>query len=461
MTRPSIVWLYRELRTHDLPALAAAAARGGPVIPVYIAPLLDEGRWATGAAARWWLHESLRALAEAFAALGSPLVLRRGPVLPALRELVQETGADHVFTTTRVEPAWRALQADVCAALPCTLLPGDALWPAIRTRAGGPYRVFTPFARACGAGPQQPAPLPPQALQPPASPVPSLAVVDLDLVPQGRWVSRLSASWAPGEPAARQALHRWVTGSSAAAYDAGRDRPDQTGTAQLSASLAFGEVSAREAWYVAGERLDVDPDASSGLHAWRRQLLWRDFARHLAWHYPHTMERPLRPAWEGVPWRDDPVFLQRWHEGRTGFEFVDAAMRELWHTGWMHNRARMVVASFLVKDGLVAWPHGARWFWDSLVDADLPNNSMGWQWAAGCGADAAPFFRIFNPKTQAKRHDPDGQYVRRWMAHGPGRSPLSVPPWSPATSAVAPIVDHKIARERALGWWRVNVRKPK
>jgi deoxyribodipyrimidine photo-lyase len=417
----SIVWFRLDLRRTDNPALAAAALRGGAVIPVFIWAPGEEGAWPPGAASRWWLHHSLQALAKD---LGG-LVIRRGPSLDALRQLVKETGATAVFWNRRYEPALIERDTKVKQALLADGLQVESFNSAllfepseIKNGSGEPYRVFTPFYRACLAN----------GVGGPRSVVAefggqtrrsaSLHLDDLGLLPKLNWARGFD--WQPGEAVARKELRRFVVGQESR-YAVGRDRPDQPGTSRLSPHLHFGEISPRQVW------------ATVKCEPYRRQLIWREFAHHLLYHFPHTAGKALRPAFENFPWRNDPNGLKAWQRGRTGFPLVDAGMRELWTTGWMHNRVRMVVASFLVKDLLLPWQAGARWFWDTLVDADLANNTLGWQWVAGCGADAAPFFRIFNPATQAEKFDPQNTYIRRWVKE-----------------TVPPILNHAAARDRAL-----------
>lgn len=412
----TLVWLRLDLRLTDNPALAAAVARGGPVVPVYVWAPEEEHPWAPGAASRWWLHHSLNALAQD---LGG-LVIRHGPSLEALRQLVKETGATAVFWNRRYEPALIARDTKVKQALLADGLRVESFNSAllfepweIKTGSGGPYKVFTPFYRACLAKGVKTEPLKPVGVD--VRNVKSLPLEALQLLPQPDWAKGFD--WTPGEAGARKLLKKF----RAAAYSRLRDLPAGSGTSRLSPHLHFGEISPRQVW------------AAAKAEPYRRQLIWREFAHHLLYHFPHTAEQPLRPQFERFPWRDDPRGLRAWQRGRTGFSLVDAGMNELWATGWMHNRVRMVVASFLVKDLLIDWRAGARWFWDTLIDADLANNTLGWQWVAGCGADAAPFFRIFNPAAQAKRFDPQGNYIARWV-----------------TEPVAPIVDHNAARTEAL-----------
>ena len=422
--KTSIHWFRLDLRLTDNPALTAASLLGRGVVPAFIWAPEEEAPWAPGAASRWWLHHSLAALDSELRKLGSRLILRRGPTGVAMQALVKETGATAVFWNRRYEPAIRARDAEVA-----TALRGDGVTvetfnsallfePAeIQTGSGGPYRVFTPFWRAClQRGAARPAGAP--GLSGRKSWPASLQLDDLGLLPKLDWARGFD--WQPGPAGAARELQRFVR-AGLAGYKSGRDCPARVGTSRLSPHLHFGEISPRQVW------------AAAGSEDYRRQLVWREFAHHLLYHYPHTAEQPLRPEFAKFPWRTAPAELAAWQRGRTGFPLVDAGLRELWTTGWMHNRVRMVAASFLVKDLLLPWQAGARWFWDTLVDADLANNTLGWQWVAGCGADAAPFFRIFNPTLQAEKFDPAGAYRGRW-----------------GSETVAPIVDHGAARARAL-----------
>jgi deoxyribodipyrimidine photo-lyase len=406
----SILWFRLDLRLADNPALAAAVKRGA-VVPVFVWAPEEEGAWPPGAASRWWLHHSLQSLASD---LGG-LVIRRGPSLDALRQLVKETGATAVFWNRRYEPALIARDTKVKQALLADGLKIESFNSALLFEPWElkPYKVFTPFYRTCLAKGIPPARTPRRAVR--VVPAASLQLDELKLLPKLNWATGFH--WQPGEAGARAQLRQFTpTG-----YRTNRDLPAVAGTSCLSPHLHFGEISPRQVWHAVA---NAD---------YRRQLIWREFAHHLLYHFPHTAEKPLRPDFENFPWRKDAKALKAWQRGRTGYPLVDAGMRELWTTGWMHNRVRMVVASFLVKDLLIPWQAGARWFWDTLVDADLANNTLGWQWVAGCGADAAPFFRIFNPATQAEKFDPEGKYGRRW-----------------ASETVPPILDHNGARKRAL-----------
>ena len=424
----TIVWLRNDLRLADNPALADAASRG-PVVPVYIWAPDEEGDWPPGAASRWWLHHSLAALDASLRRHRSRLVIRRGPALQTLRALIGETGADAVVWNRRYEPAAVERDAVVKRELDGSRSFGAAVlrepWTIV-TRAGEPYRVFTPFWQALQAMGQPDEPLPAPALHLPGAWPESLALSELDLLPRVPWDAGLAEEWTPGEAGAHERLDDFL--ERAARYDGDRDRPTRA-TSQLSPHLHFGEVSPRQVWTA------VRAAAGRAADPYLRQLGWRDFAHHLLYHFPHTPSEPLHIEYWHMPWRHDRGGLDAWRRGETGFDLVDAGMRQLWERGWLHNRARMVTASFLTKDLLIDWREGARWYWDTLVDADLANNTLGWQWVAGSGADAAPYHRIFNPDTQAARFDADGAYAGRWLGAGPRPDP---------------IVDHAQARQRAL-----------
>ncbi len=432
LSGPALVWFRQDLRLADNPALRSAAARGAPVIPVYVWSPQEEGGWEPGGASRWWLHRSLHALDAELRRHRSRLIVRRGPALGALRELIAETGAGAVRWNRRYEPHAverdRAVKRELADDGVEVESANAALlfepWT-VATGGGDPYRVFTPFWKACLAAGQPAEPQPAPSLSPPSSWPESLAIDDLGLDPAGDWAGGLEEAWTPGERSAGERLDAFLE-DSVASYTHDRDRPDRPGTSRLSPHLHHGEIGPRQIWHeIQGRGLDP--------RRFLAEVGWREFAHHLLYHFPHTPERPLRDEYERFPWRTDRAALRAWQRGQTGYPLVDAGMRQLWTTGWMHNRVRMVVASFLVKHLLLPWQEGARWFWDTLVDADLANNTLGWQWTAGCGADAAPFFRIFNPALQAERYDPAGEYVKAWAPDPP-----------------APIVDHREARERAL-----------
>jgi deoxyribodipyrimidine photo-lyase len=472
MNKASLLWLRLDLRLADNPALAAAVARARPVVPVFVWSPDEEGRFAPGAASRWWLHQSLSRLDHRLREAGSRLIIRLGPSIEALLSLARESGANAVFWNRRYEPA--AIERDklVEAALQAAGLEARSFNAAllhepssIRNRSGKPFQVFTPFWRHCLSlsAPARPSPAPGRLLGPAKWPA-SLALGDLGLEPKVNWTEGLRASWNPGEAGALASLKRFLA-TAFDDYPADRDRPALAGTSRLSPHLHFGEIGPRQVWDAVRKLA-----ARRGLPAadWRgsrflAELGWREFAHHLLFHFPGTPCEPLRAEFKRFPWRQNPKLLCAWQTGRTGFPIVDAGMRELWATGWMHNRVRMLVASFLVKDLLLSWREGAAWFWDTLVDADLAQNTLGWQWTAGCGADAAPYFRIFNPALQGARFDPQGDYVRRWCPelaklparwiHQPHLAPAAV--LSAANVALGhayprPVVNHAQARLAAL-----------
>jgi deoxyribodipyrimidine photo-lyase len=430
-SKGAVLWFRQDLRLSDNPALAAAIEHGGPIIPVYIWAPEEEGAWPPGAASKWWLARSLAALQSGLENRGSRLIVRRGPSGEALARLAAETGVAAVFWNRRYEPAAIARDKQVTSSLRARGLVAQSFhgsllfepWT-VANRAGQPYRVFTAFWRECmkRSIPAAVADAPPRLPAPQPWPS-SLAIADLQLEPTIDWAGGLREAWQPGEAGAIRQL-QFFAEESAAHYQTARDRPDIAGTSRLSPHLHFGEIGPAQIWR-----------AAPASQPYLRQLVWREFAYHLLYHFPESVDQPLRPEFAKFPWKSDPQLFRAWTRGKTGYPFVDAGMRELWRTGWMHNRVRMVVASFLVKHLLIGWQEGAAWFWDTLVDADLANNTLGWQWVAGCGADAAPYFRIFNPSLQAAKFDPGGVYVRRW---------------APDSATLAPIVNHDEARRRAL-----------
>jgi deoxyribodipyrimidine photo-lyase len=467
---PAIVWFRRDLRLSDNPALIAAFARGGPVIPVFVWAPEEDRPWQPGAAARWWLHHSLDCLSRELASRGSRLVIRKGLSFEALLELVRETGARGLFWNRVYEPAasrrdrrlehrFEALGLKV-GTFNASLLFEPA---GVRNKQGRPFQVFTPFWRSCTeqAVFDPPAPAMRRLLGPRRWPK-SANLSELKLLPTVNRAAGFQSAWTPGERGAQSALRRFLK-SGLDRYVESRDTPALDLTSRLSPHLHFGEIGPRQIWHAVSE------SGAEGVGgAYLRQLGWREFAHHLLFHFPHTPTEPLRPEYAAFPWRKDPRSLRAWQAGRTGYPLVDAGIRQLWQTGWMHNRVRMIVASFLVKDLLLPWQDGSKWFWDTLVDADLANNTMGWQWAAGCGADAAPYFRVFNPVLQGEKFDPKGAYVRHWvpeLARLPGRwihKPWAAPAKVLTEAGMAlgrtyprPIVDHAAARNRALeafGW---------
>jgi deoxyribodipyrimidine photo-lyase len=469
LTQPTLLWFGKDLRIADNPALTAAVASGAPVLPVFVWSPTESGEWRPGAASRWWLRRSLEALGNDLSARGSGLRVLAGPVVKTLERLWRETGATRIVWNRRDEPASIELeervrrQARRAGLTVETCEAGRLSGTEIRTSEGQVFRKFTPFYRKFLAEARispplpEPAGIPGGGLLPVSSPAEVLARID-----DG---SGFSWCWTPGSAAARDHLDRFVF-DALDGYAAGHDRIDESGTSRLSPHLAFGEISAREVWH-AVKRIGKSP----GCETFLRQLVWREFAHEQLRVFPHMVDTSLRPRFEAMPTLRSVDHFELWREGRTGYPLVDAGMRQLRASGWMHNRARMVTASFLVKHLGLPWQWGAHWFWDRLVDADLANNSMNWQWVAGCGIDSAPYYRIFNPTRQGEKFDPEGVYARRWVSEL-----RSVPPgriygsreggeWDNA-SYPEPVVDHESAREAALGRYaavregRMEVQQP-
>ena len=467
----TLVWFRRDLRLADNPALHAAHEQGA-VVPVYIEAPGEDAPWAPGAASRWWLHHSLAQLSLDLEALGSRLVLAAAEdSLQELLRIAAACGATRVVWNRLYTPAAIARDTRVKAGLRAAGLEALSFngallrepWE-VKTKTGGPFQVFTPYWRHCLALAEPPEPLPaPSRLTAPGRWPDGRDLGALHLLPTIDWAAGFGAAWTPGSDGARRQLQGFLQ-QGFASYGEGRNRPDQSGTSRLSPHLHFGEIGPRQVWAATRAHGLFAPGAS----AWRNsqflaELGWREFAYHLLFHFPSTPQEPLRADYRRFPWNSDPAGLAAWERGATGYPIVDAGLRELWHTGWMHNRVRMIVASFLVKDLLIPWTAGARWFWDTLVDADLASNTLGWQWVAGCGADAAPFFRIFNPALQGAKFDPDGAYVKRWLPELRAIPTTYIhTPWSAPAEVLSaagvilgktypkPVVDHAEARVAAL-----------
>jgi deoxyribodipyrimidine photo-lyase len=458
-TGVSLLWFRRDLRLRDHPALAAALDRGGLVVPVYVLDPRLLGGPRSSANRTWFLLESLRELAAGLAARGAPLVVRTGRPEDVIPAVAAEAGATAVVASRDVSPFARARDRAVREAL---VAAGRQLHlergllvvepEEVHTDDERPVTVFTPFSRRWAAVPRR-TPVPaPHAI--PSLPAGTLASEDLP--PSPAPTADVALLPQPGEAAARERLARWVASAALPAYADGRNRLDAEGTSRLSADLKVGTLSALEVLLAA-------EGPGDGRRVFVSELAWREFYAHVLWHFPHVVRGAYRPAYDAVPWADDPAGLAAWREGRTGYPVVDAAMRQLAGSGWMHNRARMIAASFLAKDLLVDWRHGEAHFMAHLVDGDVASNNGGWQWTAGTGTDAAPYFRIFNPVSQGRRFDPGGAYVRRWvpeLARVPDafvHEPWTMPPDVQAAAGCvvgrdypAPIVDHAFARDRAL-----------
>ena len=462
----SIVWFRQDLRLADNPALAEAASRGA-VLPIYILDDVNAGDWAMGEASRAWLHHSLEALNRS---LDGKLRLFRGKAADILDELAQNLPVESVYWNRCYEP-WRiARDAEIKARLrgdgiETQSFNGSLLWEPwdVAKADGTPYRVFTPFyQKGClGAAPPRGPQAAPDRIDVSDLDLPSACTLEaLELLPRQDWHRDLIAHWQVGEAGAAQRLEDFCA-EGLADYRHGRDYPAMNAVSRLSPHLHFGEISPHQAWY----RVDFEQQQTTpeGAEHFLRELGWREFSYHLLYHFPHLPEQNFNSRFDGFDWDDEAAGLERWQRGATGFPIVDAGMRELWQTGYMHNRVRMIVASFLIKNMLVHWRIGERWFWDCLVDADLASNSASWQWVAGSGADAAPYFRIFNPVRQSEKFDPDGEYLVRYcpeLAALPKK--LRHQPWlaSPADLAAAgielgvdypePMLDLSATRERAL-----------
>jgi deoxyribodipyrimidine photo-lyase len=468
----ALVLFRRDLRLVDNPALSAACATHTRVLPVYIHEPGQGGEWVAGSASRWWLHHSLAALESRLRVNKAELYLRQGDTLEILCELIQHAGATAVYWNRRYEPdsierdtylkrMLRERGVDVHT-LNATLW--FEPWQ-METLQNQPYKVFSPFWRKLRGKLLPTEPLP-EAVLPARPRLPgAVSLQALRLLPSVSWDVGLADAWRPGEVGAKEMLE--IFGDEAInRYAQARDRPARYGTSRLSAHLHFGEISPRQIHFELQRRAQcMDAKQRPDIEPYLRQLGWREFAYHLLFHFPRTPTEDFNPGFADFKWAPaDRTQLARWQHGRTGIPLVDAGMRELWHTGWMHNRIRMIVASFLTKNLRQHWLHGARWFWDTLVDADLANNTLGWQWVAGCGADAAPYFRVFNPVTQAKQFDPDGVYLRRWLPELIG-APLALlfEPWKDPSLLVrsgypAPIVDLTASRQEALSAFQGRTR---
>ncbi len=419
MTAPSLVWFRQDLRLTDNPALAAAIDRGGVVIPVFIWCPEEEGDWQHGPASQRWLQQSLIALDKTLHYFGSRLIVRRGQSLKALRELITETNAETVFWNRRYEPAAVERDTKIKAEIGCKVESFNSAllfepWR-LQTKSGDPYKVFTPFWKAALAQNQAfiPSPAPSKIPAPDRWPV---TISTGELFKRHSLPQNYSEVWQPGESGGKKALDKFVK-DHLLGYPEDRDIPSMIGTSRLSPHLHFGEIGPRQIWQHINA--SAAEQSKSGIfrsaEIYLKEIGWREFAYHLLFHFPKTVNEPLRSEFAKMKWSNDQYALEKWQHGLTGYPIVDAGMRELLTTGWMHNRVRMIVSSFLVKDLLLRWQDGAKWFWEKLVDADLANNTLGWQWSAGSGADAAPYFRIFNPVNQGEKFDPNGEYIRKWI----------------------------------------------
>jgi len=476
----AVLWFRRDLRLTDNPALRAALKECDRVWPLYIHAPDEETPWPPGEASRWWLHHSLASLDMALRQRSSRLLILREPSLEALQRFVRDEKITHLYWNRLYDPALLARDEAIrqrlqTMGLHCRSFNAALLFEPweVAKRNGGPFRVFTPFWRTClGRLRDIAPPLPaPRRLPPLPGREQNLCIDALGLLPRPPWDAGLRRCWKPGETGALTRLRHFL-GDGLDGYAVTRDLPGVTGTSRLSPHLHFGELGPRQILHalLARGRDGPTPPPDSGPGRFLAELGWREFAHHLIFHYPETQQESLDARFSNFPWVDagrQTDALRAWQRGKTGIPIVDAGMRELWQSGWMHNRVRMIVASLLTKNLGIHWLEGARWFWDTLVDADLADNTLGWQWTAGCGADAAPFFRIFNPLRQGERFDPEGSYVRRWVPELAGLpAPQIHAPWEAKEELLSragirlgidyplPMLDLKRSRERALEWWR-------
>jgi deoxyribodipyrimidine photo-lyase len=459
----SLVWFRNDLRLADNPALIAGLGSGRPVVPIYVLDEETDSVRPAGAASRWWLHHSLQALDASLRALGSRLILRRGAAEQVIEGLAAECDASAIYWNRAYDQGARERDVRLKQAFNRRGVVAEGLkanllfepWEILTTSAGG-FKVFSAFWRACRGLPSPGAPLPaPRSLPAPPHWPSSDRVTQWRLLSSAHdWSGGLAATWTPGEASAALRLMAFLD-NALARYRLERDLPTVDATSRLSPHLAFGEISARQIWRAATTR-----GHSGATERFLTELGWREFAYHLLFHHGNLAERNFKPEFDAFPWLDEADALEAWRRGRTGYPIVDAGLRELWATGWMHNRLRMIVASFLTKDLMIDWRAGERWFWDTLVDADSANNAVGWQWVAGSRADAAPYLRVFNPVQQGEKFDPSGDYVRRWVPelaslpaetiHRPWTADTPLPP----EIYPARIVDHAAARDRALEAFR-------
>lgn len=459
----TLLWLREDLRLHDNLALNFAA-ESGEILPVYIYP---EG---LGGASYWWLHHSLQKLTDDYAEKGVTLILRTGQPKDVLKLLSEQVNADQVVWNRVYSPLGIEQGQDVKRGLESSNVSTQSFNSQLLTeptqvfnKQGTPFKVFTPFWRNCLShiNPAEIESLP--KLKPIENLPETERLEDWGLLPtKPNWADGLVARWQPGEEGAQ---HRWQVflEKTIDRYKEGRDIPSQENTSMLSPHLAFGEIGPRQIWFDVQEAIATNQIDSDNGHKFLSEIGWREYSRYLLVHFPHVIDSPFNAKFEAFPWQDNPTLLNAWKKGLTGYPIVDAGMRELWHTGYMHNRVRMVVASFLTKHCLTHWKEGADWFWDTLVDADIANNTASWQWATGCGADAAPYFRIFNPILQGEKFDKEGLYIKKWLPELSKIPPKYInKPWEADSMTLQiagvtlgkdyplPIVDHKQAREQAM-----------
>ncbi len=467
MAPPTLIWFRNDLRLADNTALAEAIDIGAPVLPLYIHDSKAYGDWKPGEASNWWLHHALQSLGLDLEALGGGLVLRQGNSLQVLKELISTSGAGRLYWNRRYEGSQRELDARIKRYFTDAGIDVKSFNSAllnephtVSTKAGKPCRVYTPYFKNVKERPvERPAEPSLEALCFPENIPESESLDSMDLMPKKDWHRGFVDHWKPTESAAFEHLDRFLE-DRVSAYSERRDFPEEAGTSSLSPYLHFGQIGPRQIVHELNRRTDT---TAEGPFVYLKEIYWREFAYNVLYHFPDTADKPLQPAYADFPWESDDALLHAWQRGQTGYPIVDAGMRQLWQTGWMHNRVRMIVASLLVKHLLQDWKEGARWFWDTLVDADLASNTLGWQWSGGCGADAAPYFRVFNPMTQGQKFDPDGTYVKRFvpeLAALPAKyihAPWEAPDGLLLNAGIVlgetyplPVIEHKAGRARAL-----------
>lgn len=484
---PALVWFRHDLRLADQPALNAACGQGGPVVCLYVLDDETPGEWAHGGASRWWLHQALAALDTDLRAKGNRLILQQGRAEDVVAELTTEVGAGAVFWNRSYAPYDREPDARLKAGLKAkgvhaqsfngTLISEPV---AVRNKSGGVFKVFTPYWKTISTHHVEAPSAAPElipALPDGVTPA-SLSLDALRLLPtEPDWSAGLAATWTPGEAGGRARFDAFIAGDGAGGglinYAEGRNRPDLDACSRLSPFLKFGHVSPRQIWHWSLEAMHREPALEQPGWALLREIGWREFSYYLLHHFPTLPNSNWKPDFDRFPWQDaDTAAVRAWQKGRTGYPMVDAGMRQLWQTGWMHNRLRMITGSFLVKHQLLPWQIGARWFWDTLVDADIASNSAGWQWVAGCGADASPYFRVFNPITQGPKFDPEARFIRQFVPELAALDDESLfEPWNAdplllqaggvtlGKTYPRPIVDHAAARARALAAYE-TIKKP-
>lgn len=481
MQKHTLLWFRQDLRLADNPALAAALQTGLPVLPVFILEDDSSSQRRAGGAARWWLHESLTALDKALQVRGSRLLCFRGEAGDVLQRLCCEYGVESVFWNRLYDPRVQERDATIKAALKQTGIAVGSFasyllfepWR-VKNGAGNPYRVFTPFAKASMVADWTELGqifAAPDNISAPQQTFQSSSVEALDLLPQINWYGEMAENWKPG---AEGAETRWAEflEQGIADYQDKRDFPDTDGVSRLSPHLHWGEISPARLRYDIGAATVRHPDRQGRHYAFLRQLLWREFCYHLLYQAPDMDEKPLNDNFTRMKWENDEKLFAAWKKGLTGYPVVDAGMRQLWRSGWMHNRVRMIAASFLIKDLFIDWRRGEKWFWETLLDADPANNPAGWQWVAGCGADAAPYFRIFNPVLQSRKFDPKGGYIREFVPelaalpdkyiHAPWEAPGEVLKQAGLVLGKDypyPVVDHGVARDKALSVYKNDIRQ--